>query len=112
MAETGSAVVNFGPIKVAAAGTRQALPTVGTFTGNPGDAAKTVTIQALTTNEGKIAVGGASVVAAVGTHATPTASGTLLNAGDTISLDVDDSSTIQIDATVSGDGISGTVLLA
>jgi hypothetical protein len=112
MAETGSAVVDFGPIVVAAAGTRVALPTVGTLTGNPGDAAKTVTIQALTTNEGKIAVGGPAVVAAVGTHASPKTRGTLLNAGDTISLDVDDLSTIQIDATVTGDGISGTVLLA
>lgn len=111
MAETGSGIVGFGPIVVTAAGTRVPLPSVGTLS-SQNDAAKTVTIQALTTNEGKIAVGDNTVLAAVGTHAAPKTKGVLLNAGDTISLDICDTSYIEIDATVSGDGITGAVLLA
>jgi hypothetical protein len=111
MADTGNGIVSFGPIVVAAAGTQVALPSVGTLSSH-NDAAKTVTIQALSTNEGKIAVGDTAVVAAVGTHAAPKTKGVLLNAGDTISIDVSDTAYVEIDATVSGDGVSGMVLLA
>jgi hypothetical protein len=108
MAETGSGIID-GEMQVKTAGTRQPLPSIG-----PKNASgmKTVTIQALSTNEGKVAVGGNTCVAAAGSHATPTARGILLGPLDTISIDVADLSYIYLDATVSEDGVSYTVLLA
>ncbi len=111
MADTGSGFVN-ALAQVAEAGKRIRLPSVTALAGGGEAAAKTVTIQALSTNTGKIAVGGNTVVAAVGTQAAPTTSGVLLNAGDTISLDIADTSYIYLDATTSKDGVSLAVLLA
>lgn len=109
MPDSGSAVLN-GLLQVMAAGTRVKLPSVGELTGGELYAAKTVTIQALSTNTGKIAVGGPKVVAAVGTKAAPKTSGVLLNAGDTISLDIVDTAYVWLDATVNEDGVSFVVL--
>ena len=106
MPESGAALES-GQLIVAAAGTPQALPSLGTV-----GAAKSVTVQALSTNEGKIVVGGANVVAATGTHASPKQKGVYLNAGDTFSIDIVDTTAIHIDATVTGDGIGYTVLIA
>jgi hypothetical protein len=106
MADTGSGILD-GIFKVTTAGTRQAMPSIGS-----GNAMKTVTIQALSTNEGKVAVGGATVVAAAGNHGAPTTRGVLLNAGDTISIDICDTSYINLDSTSSGDGVSYIVLTA
>lgn len=108
MAETGSGILD-GVFQVETGGTRQALPSIGP---KAASGMKTVTIQALSTNEGKIAVGGSTVVAAAGSHATPTARGTLLGPLDTVSIDVGDTSYVYLDATVSKDGVSYTVLLA
>ena len=57
---------------------------------------RSVTIKALTTNTGTIYVGSATVAAA---------NGFPLAAGDTVSLDVADLSTINLDATVNGEGV-------
>jgi hypothetical protein len=109
MADTGTAVATFPIVTVAAAGTRVSLKTIAAEVAPNG--AKAVTIQALTTNTGKIVVGDKEVVAAVGTHAAPTQRGVALNAGDTITLDIDDMALMWIDATATGDGISGLALL-
>jgi hypothetical protein len=111
MPESGQALLN-GLKQVAVAGTRVKLPSVSELVGGENYAAKTVTIQALSTNTGKIAVGGAKVVAAVGTKAAPKTEGVLLNAGDTISLDIIDTADIWLDATVNEDGVSFVVLCA
>jgi hypothetical protein len=108
MAETGSGILD-GVFQVETAGTRQALPSIGPKSPS---GMKTVTIQALSTNEGKIAIGGTTVVAEAGSHAAPTARGTLLGPLDTISIDVGDTSYIYLDATVNKDGVSYLVLLA
>jgi hypothetical protein len=108
MPETGSGVIS-GSVSVVKAGTRQRMPALAAVEGVV-TFAKTVTIQALSTNEGKVAVGGATVVAAVGNHASPTSSGVLLNAGDTISLDIGDMASIFLDSTVTGDGVQFVAL--
>jgi|HubBroStandDraft_2_1064218.scaffolds.fasta_scaffold455599_2 hypothetical protein len=92
--------------QVAAAGTRVALE--GT---KESAAAKTVTIEALGTNEGVVVVGDKSVVAAPGSHATPTQRGIALAAKAVISIEIDDPAEVFLDATKSGDGVSYLVLL-
>jgi hypothetical protein len=91
---------------VTTAGTRKAL--LGT---KESMGAKTVTIEALGTNEGVIVVGDKNVVAAPGTHATPTQRGIALAAKGTVSVEIDDPAEIYLDATKSGDGVSILVLL-
>lgn len=106
MSDSGSAVRD-GVATVATAGTRVKLATV---TGE--QAARTVVVEALATNEGEIVVGGSTVVAAKGTHATPTRRGIALKAGDVVSLDVNDAAELWLDATTSGDGVNYLDLLA
>lgn len=65
--------------------------------------AKWVTIQAYTTNTGKIAVGGAGVDATIATG-----DGVLLSAGESITVAVDNLSDVFVDATVSGEGVRFT----
>lgn len=64
-----------------------------------------VTIQAQTDNTGLIAVGGAGVDATIATG-----TGNVLEAGDAITIDIDNLSKVYIDATVSGDGVRYTYL--
>jgi hypothetical protein len=78
--------------------------------GNPPGATVGVIIEALETNQGQIVFGGKTVVAAPGTHAAPTRKGVALSAGASAVLDVNDISAVWIDATVSGDGVSWTLL--
>jgi hypothetical protein len=61
--------------------------------------AKSVVVQALLTNTGNICVGGTAVKAS-----TPTAP--LLEAGQTISVDIDDIGAVWIDSTVNGEGVA------
>ncbi len=65
--------------------------------------AKWVVIQAQTDNTGVIAVGEAGVDATVATG-----NGVALAAGESLSIPVEDLSTVYIDATVSGDGVRYT----
>lgn len=81
---------------VAAAGTREALAA--------STACKWVSITAKLTNTGVIVVGGTSVVAASGA----TRRGTPLNAGDSFSFQIDNLNDVNIDATVSGEGVTYT----
>lgn len=91
---------------VTTAGTRVQL--AGT---RESDASKTVTLEALSTNEGTIVVGDKNVVAAAGTHASPTQRGIALAAKGVITIEIDDPAAIWLDATKSGDGVSYLVLL-
>jgi hypothetical protein len=111
MADTGSGITN-GVFEVAEAGKRKHLPSVAELSGGEAQSCKTVTIQALGTNEGVVVVGGATVVAAPGVHAGATQSGVLLNPGDTISLDINDTAPIYLDVTKAKDGVSFVVLFA
>src|SRR5690349_20962884 len=60
-----------------------------------------VVITAETDNTGIITVGGSDVVAALATR-----KGIPLNAGDTISLEVNNLSDVYLDTTVNGDGVT------
>ena len=60
-----------------------------------------VDISAETDNTGIIVVGGSGVIAALATR-----QGVPLNAGDTYSLDITNLTTVYIDSTVNGDGVS------
>ena len=71
-------------------------------------AAKGVAIQALKTNTGNIAVGGANVVAAAGASQI----GPVLEGGESISVPCDDLSDIYIDSTVSGEGVTYLAVVA
>jgi len=93
---------------VAEAGKAVALPT----SGNKGGAALSVLVQALYSNEGRIAVGGEGVKAKEGSHASPEQLGIGLEKGQYASFDVNDAAQIWIDATKSGDGVTYTVLFA
>ena len=62
-----------------------------------------VDITAETDNTGVIVVGGSTVVAALATR-----QGTPLNAGDTLSVFITNLSSVYLDSTVSGDGVTFT----
>lgn len=64
---------------------------------------RSLIITAETDNTGVIVVGGSTVVADLATRR-----GTPLNAGESVSLDVDDLSKVWIDTTVNGDGVTFT----
>lgn len=64
---------------------------------------KKVNIQAESDNTGAIVVGGANVIASLATRR-----GTVLEAGDSIEIEIDDLSKIYIDSTVNGDGVTFT----
>lgn len=107
MPESGASL-DSGQLIVEKGGTAVPLPTLPPADG----AARSVMIQALFTNEGKIVVGGSAVVAKQGTHAKPEQKGIALNPGDTIAIDIVDTAKIWIDATINGDGIGYIPLIA
>lgn len=79
----------------------KAVTSAGTAEALAGSTAcKWVTIQAQTDNTGVIAVGDSGVVTTVSTG-----DGILLEAGDTISIPIDNLADVFIDASVSGDGV-------
>ena len=82
---------------VTAAGTREALAA--------STPAKLVIITAETDNTGLVVVGGSTVVAALATR-----QGTPLNAGDSITLEIDNLADVYLDVTVSDDGVTYTYL--
>jgi hypothetical protein len=82
-------------------GGRKTVTTAGTRVQLPEGHVGQVELQALKTNTGNIAVGGAAVVAAAGSE-----SGILLTAGQTETVDVTDLKDVWIDSTVSGEGVS------
>ena len=85
---------------------RQTVTTAGTRVALASStAAKIVIITAETDNTGVIVVGGSTVVAALATRR-----GTPLLAGDSVTLEVDDLADVNLDSTVSGDGVTYTYL--
>lgn len=66
-------------------------------------AVKRVYIQAEIDNTGVIVVGASTVVASLSTRR-----GIALNAGDVLTLDIDDLADVYIDSTVNGDGVTFT----
>jgi len=86
--------ISDGRKEVATAGTRVALVASST-------PAKIVIITAETDNTGYIVVGGATVVAALATR-----QGTPLNAGDSITLEIDNLADVYLDATVNTEGVT------
>ena len=85
--------ISNGRTIVTTAGTRVVLAT--------STACKKIDITAETDNTGLIVVGGTTVVAALATR-----QGVPLNAGDTYSLEIDNLNDINLDSTVSGDGVT------
>lgn len=117
--------VTIGAVEIAAAQTLANVTTLGTITNNvntvevapttllngktivttagsrvalaPSTTCKSVTIKALATNTGTIYVGNSSV---------SSANGYQLAAGDTVSLDISNLNTVNLDASVSGEGVT------
>lgn len=83
-----------GKVVVATAGTRVQLIPSYTTSGQ-------ITITALSSNSGTIVVGGVTCVAAIGTRR-----GHPLEPGDSWSVTITDPTTLYIDATVNGEGVS------
>lgn len=118
-------LLNNGGVAVAAAGNSSGFLSGGAVPATPTDghtnvttagtavalAASTpcssVTITALSGNTGTIAVGASTVLAAVGA----TRRGIPLNAGDSVSIPIANVSTLFIDSTVNGEGVSWLSLL-
>lgn len=69
----------------------------------PGTKCAAVAITAESDNTGLIGVGGSDVVVAAGEQTNALA---LLNAGDTLTLEITDPSLLFVDATVDGEGVS------
>ncbi len=111
MADTGTGLTN-GVFEVAETGKPKPLPSIAELSGGAAESCKTVTVQALSSNEGVVVVGGPTVVAAAGAHGAATRSGIALNVGDTISLDINDTAEVYLDVTKNKDGVSFTVLFA
>ena len=81
---------------------RKVVTTAGTrVTLASSTACKQVAITAETDNTGIVVVGGSTVVATLATR-----QGVPLNPGDTITLDIDNLADINLDSTVSGDGVT------
>jgi len=81
---------------------RQTVSTAGSAVALAGATTiKEVTITAEEDNTGTIVVGGSTVVAALGTRR-----GAPIEAGDSITLKVDDLAEVYIDTTVNGDGVT------
>lgn len=100
----GSVTLNTQPAASSIGHGRKTVTTAGTPVALAASAtpSRRVTIMALDTNTGQIAVGGSGVVAASGA----TRTGVILSAGDTYELDINDLSKVYLDATFSGEGAS------
>ncbi len=105
MADSGTTIATPVLVKVTTAGTRVQIPTSGAEFG-----AKSILIQALSTNTEAVVIGDKNVVAAAGSQATPTQRGIELAAKQTIAIDVCDATQIWVDARTSKDGICYMVL--
>ena len=107
MADTGTKIVS-GNLLVTTAKTAQRLTTTGQEI-----AAKSVIVQALSTNVGVAVVGGSDVVAEQGAHeAEIKRKGIALVAGASISIDIADPAQIFVDVTASKEGVTWMALLA
>ncbi len=110
MADTGGSITTPAVVKVATAAT--AVQLVQTSTGSSGTTAKTVVVQALSTNEESVVVGDKNVVAKAGTKAAPTQRGIELKPSQVISLDLIDVTQVWVDSRKNEDGVAVLVLNA
>jgi hypothetical protein len=107
MADSGSKLLTLAPVEVVTPGTAVRIPTSSASV-----AAKSVIIQALSTNTEGVMIGDSSVKAKAGAHGSAEAQGIELAAKATIAIDVNDSTAIYVDARTAKDGVAVTVLLA
>ncbi len=105
MTESGT-TLQTGIKQVATAGTRVQLTGVTEYS------ARSIVIQALSTNEDAIVVGDKTVVAAAGSHASPTQVGIELEKKQVLAIDLIDASQVWIDSRKNADGVSYVVLMA
>jgi hypothetical protein len=110
MADVGTSIITPVVVKNVTAGT--AVQLVQTSTGFSGTTAKTVVVQALSTNEEPIVVGDKNVKAKAGTKGSPEQRGIELAAKGTISLDLIDPTQIWFDTRKNEDGVAYLVLNA
>lgn len=110
MADAGTSITTPLLVKVTVAGT--AVQLVQTSTGTSGTTAKTVIVQALSTNTEPVVIGDEHVKAKAGTQAAPEQRGIELTAKQTIAFDIIDPTTIWVDARTSKDGVAYLVLNA
>lgn len=82
---------------------RKAVTAAGTPVQIPQSSCRAVAVQALATNTGVVAVGGSNTVRAAAAAAQ---NGIILSAGQSVSVDTDDSSDVWIDAAVNGEGVT------
>ncbi len=107
MAETGTKLTSGNKI-VTTAATRERLTSTSLEF-----AAKTVIVQALSTNSAAVVVGGEDVVAKIGAKgATTERKGIALAANESIAIDIDDPSQIWLDVITSKEGVDYIVLHA
>jgi hypothetical protein len=102
----GSRLLTLAPVEVAVAGTPEQVPTSGATW-----AAKTVILQALSTNEEPVVVGDKTVKAEAGAHGSAKQRGVELPAKATLAVEVNDSTQVWVDARKNKDGVAVTVLL-
>lgn len=107
MADSGTTVLTPVLVKVETAGTAVQIPTSGGEFG-----AKSLIVQALSTNEEPVVIGDKNVKAKAGTHAAPEQRGIELAKSQSISIDLCDSTQVWVDARKAKDGITYMLLLA
>lgn len=107
MAESGVKLLTLKPVEVVTPGTALPLPAVEGVS-----AAKTVIVQALSTNEEPVVVGDSKVKAKAGAHGSAEQQGIELAAKATVAFEINDTAQIFVDARKAKDGVSVTVLIA
>lgn len=101
--ETSTVTIGTSPAPASAIGHgRKTVTTAGTADALAAPTAcKLITITALLSNTGVVAVGGSGVLATSGSR-----TGVILSPGDSYEVSIDNLSKIYIDATVSGEGVA------
>jgi hypothetical protein len=109
MAESGVKVYTFAPQKVAVAKTAIKLEPIP---GTVGYAAKTVTVQALSTNANTVSVGDKETKTEESTKGTPTQRGIQLEAKQSVTFELNDPAQLYINSEVAENGVAVTVLIS
>ncbi len=106
MADSGTTILSPVAVTVTTAGTAVQIPTSG-----KNFAAKTVIVQALSTNTESVVIGDANVKAKAGTQAAPEQRGIELAKSQSIAIDLCDATQVWVDARTSKDGVAYMLLL-
>jgi hypothetical protein len=107
MAESGTTILTPALVKVTTAGTAVQIPTSGGEYG-----AKSLIVQALSTNTEAVVIGDKNVKAKAGSQATPEQRGIELAKSQSISIDICDATQVWVDARTSKDGVVYMLLMA